>query len=256
MSKLVIKYLPFPGQKRFHESKARFRAVITGVGFGKTAAGVNELIKVAMSSPPGCKYVLVAPTYKMLKNATLPEFFKFCSQSIIKDFRRGDMIIELINGVTITCCAGDREDLIDRLRGMTIAGAYGDEISMCPEYMHNMLIARMRDDRGAMKIWYTTTPKGFDWLYRIFFEKKKKNGHSISDPEEYEIFGGSTMENPYTPDTYKQFLKDTYVGEFAQQELYGQFIGFSGLVFRDFNRDIHLIEATMIFEDSKVGITI
>jgi len=186
--------------------------------------------------------VIVAPTVPMLKNATLREFFKFCPRELIKDYNRTDRRITLITGAEVIGLSGDNERDIDRLRGMNIGGFYGDEIAICPEYMHDILIARLRDTRGPMKGWYTTTPKGFNWLHRLFSEKKNKAGEPFKNPDDYQLFGGSSMDNPFTDDEYKETLQSTYAGSFAKQEIYGEFVGFEGLVYPGFRRDVHIIK--------------
>jgi len=198
---------------------------------------------------------MVAPTYKMLTQVTLREFRKFCPHQLIREYNKSEQKITLINGVEILGVAGDREDTIDRIRGLNIGGGYGDEIALCPEYMHEILIERLRDPNGCMKIWYTTTPKGYNWLHRIFVEKKDKSGNPLRNPEDYEVFFGTTMDNPYTPEEYKATLLNTFIGVFAKQEIYGEFVGFEGLVYPEFRRDIHVIDtAGMKFEGIVAGV--
>jgi len=246
--RIKAEYRPHPKQRSFHKSKSKFRLLSTGVGFGKTAAGVTELLKQALKSKP-CIYVMVAPTYKMLTQVTIREFLKFCPRELIKDYNRGRQVITLINDVEILGIAGDREDTIDRIRGLSIGGGYGDEIALCPEYMHEILIARLRDANGCLRIWYTTTPKGFNWLHRIFVKKEDKKGNLYKNPEDYEIFTGSTMDNPHTPEEYKSTMLNTYVGVFKSQEIYGQFVGFESCVYQSFRRDLHVVDIGKMREE-------
>lgn len=231
-------YTPHQKQLAFHQSNARFRLICTGVGFGKSAAGVNELIKTALQYKS--LYAMIAPTIPMLKNSTLREFFKFCPHELIKDYNRTERKITFINDSEIIGLSGDNERDIDRLRGMNLGGAYGDEIAICPEYMHNILVARLRDVKGPQKIWYTTTPKGFTWLYRIFVEKKNSAGELFKTPTDYEIFGGTSYDNPYTDPEYKRVMTETYAGSFSKQEIYGEFVGYEGLVYPEFSRNEHI----------------
>lgn len=241
-NEIDINYSPHPKQWRFHLSKAKFRLICSGVGFGKTVSGVNELLKLALQSPGGCMFAMVTPTYRMLKTSTLREFFKFCPKELIKKYNRSDQTITLINNVEIVCVTGDDERSVDRIRGMTLAGAYGDEIALCPEYIHDILVARLRDSRGPLRVWYTTTPKGFTWIHRVFIEKKKKNGEMIGNSEDYELFGGTTWDNPYTLHEYKNAMVNIYSGTFAKQELEGQFVGYEGLVYPSFSREKHIVK--------------
>lgn len=251
MTEIEIDYVPHEKQLPFHESRAKYRLLCTGAGFGKTAAGVVELIMECMRSKSGTWWAMAAPTYRMLTTATVREFMKFCPREIIKNYNRSEQIITLINDVSIVGVAGDREDTIDRVRGLTLGGAYGDEIARSSEYMHEMLVARVRDPGGSLRIWYTTTPKGRTWLKRLFEDKKTKDDSPIKDPENYEIFKGSTLDNPHTPKEYKDSLLNTYVGVFRQQEIFGEFVGFEGLVYPNFSRSVHVVDAGGMERDGK-----
>lgn len=237
-----LKYRPHDRQKLFHASTAKFLLFCTGVGGGKTRAGAMQLIKEALKSGAGAEFAVVAPTYRMLTQVVMEALKECIPREMIRDYNKTEQILYLINGVRILGVAGDREDTIDRMRGLNLAGAWGDEISQCPERLHQILVARLRDARGSMRIIYTTTPKGFNWLYRIFAEKKTEDGKPLPNLENYEIVTGSTYDNPYTPQEYKSDLEGYYVGVFKKQELYGEFVGYEGLVYPEFSRNIHVID--------------
>lgn len=244
MSKIEINYIPHPKQKIFHESKALYRLLCTGAGFGKTSAGVNELIRgMVKESTAGCVWAMAAPTHKMIKRVIIPEFYKWCPQSIIKSYNKNEQEIVLLNEVKVIGVAGDNRSQIDKARGLTLGGIYGDEIALDRTgYLHEILIERLRDIRGPLKLFYTTTPKGIDWTYRIWMDKLRKDGAKLKNPEEYEIFGGTTRDNPYTPEQYKQNLESNYTGNFAKQELEGKYVKFEGLVYQDFDQNVHIVK--------------
>src|ERR1700677_1841559 len=64
---------PFPWQKEFHGSTARFKGFSGPVGSGKSQALCFEAIKLAYDNP-GCAGLIGAPTYPMLRDATLTSF--------------------------------------------------------------------------------------------------------------------------------------------------------------------------------------
>jgi len=241
---IEIDYRPHKKQKPFHNSKAKFRAMITGIGFGKSAAGVNEVIKDAIMHP-GTLNLIFAPTFPMLRNTTMREFFKFCPHEIIKDHKKTEHIVQLFNGSEIIYLSGDNDRDIDRMRGLTLGSAYGDEIALAPRYIWDIIVGRLRDPNGSRRAWVTTTPKGRTWLHSLFIEKI-----DITNPEDYEVFTGTSHDNPYTPEDYKQVLVDTYKGIFAKQEIYGQFVGFKGCVYSSFVRSLHVKKcANMDFKE-------
>lgn len=238
---IEIPYRPFPAQAKFHDSVARFRAIISGVGFGKSAAGVNEMI-MDITEHSDTLSLIFAPTYPMLINTTMREFWKFCPQEIVADHNRGRHMIEFKNGAKIVYLSGDNERDIDRLRGLTLGSAYGDEISLCPYYMWEVIMARIRDPAGSGRVWVTTTPKGYTWLFSLFHENTNpRTGDPLPNPQDFAIFGGRMRDNPHTTEEYKQQLENLYVGVFRKQELYGEFVGFEGLVYPEFSPSVHVI---------------
>ena len=127
--------MPYEKQMEFHRSKAKYRLFSGGVGSGKTVAGTNELIKECMTAQAGAWYAMAAPTYKMLTNVTIREFLKWCPRGLIQKYNKSEQIITLINDVSVIGIAGDREDTIDRARGLSLAGVYGtksrDRLNIC-----------------------------------------------------------------------------------------------------------------------------
>ena len=89
---LEIPYAPHKRQRPFHSSNAKFRAFITGVGCGKSAAGANEIIKMSLEYHKSI-FIIMAPTFRMLKHSALVEFFKWCPKHFIKWNKRGDRSI-------------------------------------------------------------------------------------------------------------------------------------------------------------------
>ena len=71
--KLGIKYRQLPSQRRFHRSKAKFKAYVGGYGSGKTYAGCHEALRLSFINA-GLTGMIIAPTYRMMEDATLPTF--------------------------------------------------------------------------------------------------------------------------------------------------------------------------------------
>ena len=66
-----------PAQKAFLRSDALFRAFCGGIGSGKTWAGAYDLIRRAK---PGRLYLILAPTYSMLSDATFRSFLTLAEE--------------------------------------------------------------------------------------------------------------------------------------------------------------------------------
>ena len=64
-----------PTQERFHTSPSRFRAMICGLGAGKTFSGCLEAVRMALEYPKSSG-VIVASTYSNLKDFVVPMITK------------------------------------------------------------------------------------------------------------------------------------------------------------------------------------
>ena len=244
-------YVPTPKQLEFHNSTAKFKALITGVGFGKTAAGANELLKTALEYPKST-HLILSPTSKMMNFATLKEFWKWTPREIIASHHKSNNIITLKNGVEILYLTADNERHIDRLRGIEIGSAWADEIRLQPSYIWDVLLTRLRDKHGPLKIFPTTTPFGYNWLYYYFVKKQNPRTKTpLPNPDDYEYVGGSSLDNPYTPESFKQNLLNQLTGKFGRQEVYGEFTAFEGQVYDNFKHDVHIIKDIPNIDDFK-----
>lgn len=257
--KIYNGYEPTPKQLAFHNSNAKFKGLITGVGFGKTAAGSNESLKTAVEYP-NSMHLILAPTSKIMQNATLKEFFKWCPKEIIRLHLKSKQQIYLKGSTEpIIYLTADNERHIDRLRGMEIGSAWADEVRLMPSYIWDVLLTRLRSQNGPLKMFATTTSKGYNWLYYYFLKKQDpKTKERLENPEDYELFGGSTFDNPYTPQEWKDNLKAQLHGRYAKQELYGGFVAFEGQVYDNLDHNIHIVDHKKIkdkeFKEFIVGI--
>ena len=66
----TIEYAPLPSQARFHRSRARFKGFSGSIGSGKSQALCQEAIRLSYLNP-GRTGLIGAPTYPMLRDATL-----------------------------------------------------------------------------------------------------------------------------------------------------------------------------------------
>ena len=102
-----------PPQREFWGSPAKFRLFVGGIGSGKTRAGALEVLR----QPGGSTGMVLAPTYPMLRDATLRTFLELAQRGgVLEDFRKAEMAATLMNGTTVLFRSADNPD---RLRGPT-----------------------------------------------------------------------------------------------------------------------------------------
>src|SRR5882757_7179823 len=69
-----IEYSALPSQREFHRSKARMKGFSGPIGSGKSQALCQEAIRMSYLNP-GRTGLIGAPTYPMLRDATLQTMF-------------------------------------------------------------------------------------------------------------------------------------------------------------------------------------
>lgn len=211
----------YPAQYEFVGCADRFTAFVGGIGSGKSHAGAVKAL--GQMSNPGLGMV-VAPTYAMLRDATVRTFLELAGL-VVKKFHSGEMRIELRNGAEALFRSADNPE---RLRGPNLSWAWIDEAALCRPGTWEIIIGRLREAGRAGTCWVTTTPKGRNWLY-------DRRG-------EMTLFKASTADNPYLDTGFVKSLQDAYTGQFARQELEGEFVTFDGLVYEEFDRELHVID--------------
>jgi PBSX family phage terminase large subunit len=207
-------------QDDFQLNKTRFRAFISGIGGGKTFVGCFEALQTALEFP-GSLGVIVAPTYRMLSDTTRRTFFELCPPQLVKEWRKADNELVLINGSTILFRSADDPE---KLRGANLSWFYLDEAAILPtDLTWKIMIGRLRlpPERG----WLTTTPKGYNWVYDEFIKNP-------DDKHWYISF--STARNPFLSKDFIDSIREDYAGTFLRQEFYGEFTSFEGLVYPNF----------------------
>ncbi|HYZ86340.1 MAG TPA: hypothetical protein VE621_18145, partial [Bryobacteraceae bacterium] len=161
----VIRYSPLPSQKRFHLSTARFKGYSGSVGSGKSAALCQEAIRLSYLNP-GRTGLLGAPTYPMLRDATLAALIEILETNKLPyDLNRSEFVLRFKDtGSRILLRSLDE---YERLRGTNRAWFGVDELSYTAEEAWTRLEARLRDPLAkrlcGFGVW---TPKGRDWLWR------------------------------------------------------------------------------------------
>ena len=238
-----------PTQRAFHQSPARFRAMIAGVGAGKTFMGCLETVMTALWYP-GSSGTVVASTYRSLKDFVLPMIQKDLWEALGQpggwdelcvSFNKQDLIANLANGSTIYFRSCDQEE---SLAGPNLGFYYIDEAARVKVAAWRIMVARLRlpPERG----WITTTPKGRNWVWDEFVRQPRDN---------YAVFTGASMENPHLSPEYIESLKESYgEGSYLEQQVHAKFVAWEGLVYPNVSMDRHHLDAPAEARDYKYAL--
>jgi PBSX family phage terminase large subunit len=217
-----------PKQKLFIASKAKYPAFIGGVGSGKTYSGC---LRALLRLNAGMDGMVIAPTYPMMRDVVQRTFLEWADRlEIGYNFSKSEEKVEISGAVVLFRSA----DQPDRLRGPNLNWAYLDEAALMSERTWKVVLGRLRI--GEPSAWVTTTPAGMNWVWKNWVER--------ADPA-YELIRATSPENTFLPSGYVEDMRANYTGEFAKQEIEGDFVAFEGLVYSEFDRGVHVAERTI-----------
>ena len=250
---LSFEMLPF--QKECDDAikrGCRFVMWSGGVRSGKTFPCARAFWDKVIKKENGTFWIVV-PTFKQMKGsqemfehgATVdgkfiptvpPEFYKW----FIVNHNRVEKTYKGRNGSTIEYKTGER---IDDFRALPVDGIWIDEGSQLSAEGFKILRGRVIDKKGF--IYNSTTPRGTaNWTNLEWYQKMLKGDKN------YFVAFGSTLDNKFLPQSERDEIAKEYEGKWADQELFGKFVDFAGLIYDCFNpaRDFYSLLPTSSYQ--------
>jgi len=228
--RIEIDYVPLPSQSKFHASAARFKGFSGPIGSGKSQALCQEAIRLSYLNP-GRLGLIGAPTYPMLRDATLTSFLEILNGNRIRhELNKSELALVMKDtGSRIYFRAVDD---FERLRGTNLAWFGLDELTYTAEEAWLRLEGRLRDPQASRLCGFAVwTPKGFDWVYKRFV-RNVVAGYDVVVAEPYE--NSHVLEK--VPDFYER-LRRSYDPRFFEQEALGGYLNVqAGVVYPGFQR--------------------
>ncbi len=112
-----------------------------------------------------------------------------------------------------------------KIRGVTLSGAYLDELTLIPEDFFTMLLSRLSEPNA--KLFATTNPD-----HPSHYVKKKY----LDRKDELDLFVMRFLldDNTFLPEEYVRGLKKEYTGVFYDRFILGKWVAAEGVIYRDF----------------------
>ena len=208
-------------------------AFVGGIGSGKTVSGCARGLAASFGNIGETRVrtpnlgIITAPTYTMLQDITVRTFLDIAG-GLVKDYNKNEHRALMRNGSEVLFRSTEHPD---RLRGPSVTWWYGDEAALYQPKVWPIMIGRTRQYGQHGWAWLGTTPKGRDYIWQRFVQAQRKN---------YRLIRARTWDNPFNHPDYVAGLLEEYSGDFARQELEGEFVAFEGLIYPEFSRDTHI----------------
>ena len=120
-----------------------------------------------------------------------------------------------------------------KIRGMTLAGAYCDEVSLFNEEFFAMLLSRL-SVKGAKLIATTNPDNPSHWLKKKYSDRRGELDMLV---ENFTI-----EDNIFLDSEYVESLKKEYTGVFYDRFILGKWVAAEGLVYPMFDENYHVTD--------------
>jgi PBSX family phage terminase large subunit len=202
----------------------RFKVINCGRRFGKTTLSINIIAKAIAEGKSRIAYI--SPTYQQSRDICWKMLKKVFIGADFNESRLevgiGNQAIQLRGWENIETLRGQKFDLL-----------IIDEVAMMRNFwVHWLEVIRPTLTDTIGKAIFVSTPKGFNHFYDLY--------NLENTDQDYKSFHYTSYDNPNLPvEELDKAKKELPEDRFAQEYL-GDFRKTQGLVYKEFNREIHV----------------
>lgn len=203
---------------------AAFRrlALIAGRRGGKTRIGALSAVEEA--AVPGTVGWICAPSFPELEDYAMPAFFQQIPQAWLEhpnaDWSEATRTLTLPNLSIVQFRSLDDPE---RGRGQGLDWLWIDEAAKLAKKAWDVIRPSLTDRRG--QVWFTTTPKGEDWVYEELWQRAEQNRPG------YWACRFKSLDNPKITAEEIAEERDTMLPEMFRQEYEASFETFTGAIY-------------------------
>lgn len=232
---------PLVGKQRESVRLATARGNIWegAVRSSKTVSSIMRWMRFVREGPAG-PLLAVGKTERTLKRNIIDPIEEMVGKKRSR-YRAGVGEWELFGRLIYTAGAHN-EGAVDKIKGMTLAGGYGDEITTWPESFFRMFTTRLSVP-GAQ--WFgTTNPDSKNhWLNKDYLTRARlhltRDGRLLesSGPDVLNLhrFSFQLEDNPNLPAEYVEEIKKENAGLFYRRNVLGEWVLAEGAVYEMFD---------------------
>ncbi|MET0492906.1 MAG: PBSX family phage terminase large subunit [Actinoplanes sp.] len=221
-------------ERSIAHATARINLWTGSIRSGKTIASLLRWLMYVADAPRGGQLVVTGKTYDTVARNVFGPLMDPAitgkAASLIKYTRGAGQATILGRPIEVITANDARAE--GRLRGMTCAGAYGDELSLLPEAFFDQLLGRMSVP-GAQLFGTSNPDNPTHWLRQRFIlraaELRLRHWHFTLD------------DNPALDPAYVAAIKREYVGLWYKRFILGEWVLAAGAIFDMFDEDKHVV---------------
>lgn len=216
------------------EARAFFNVWEGSVRSGKTIASLLRWLDFVANRPEGGELIMFGRTRDSLARnvfgpLTDPTIFGSLANDIT--YTNGAPTASVL-GRTVHCLGANDAQAEPKVRGLTCAGAYGDELTTLPKAFVDQVTARCSID--GSKIFGTTNPDNpAHWMRKEYIlrprEQRLRSWHFVMD------------DNPGLSEDYKARQRSAHRGLFYKRNVLGLWVQAEGAIYDMWDEDRHVV---------------
>lgn len=215
----------------------RFIVVNCGRRAGKTTLVAWKILDFATKNDKTTSWY-IAPTYRQAKNILWEMLMEIIPTGIISKKNETELKITLSNGSQIHVKGANEPD---SLRGVRIDFCVFDECAFIDHWETVWKIIRPTLIDSRANCMFISTPNGFNHFKNLaqneFDDGKIMFGEHLHSYHHY-----TSWDNPYIPSSELEENKAQMDDDAYFQEIMGEFRKMSGLIYKGFDRNIHMVD--------------
>lgn len=215
-------------QSKVWKDDHRYKVINCGRRAGKSFLSSLKMLHYATENQKKIVWYL-APTYRQAKTIMWQMLNEVVPEQIIKKKNETELKIELVNGSDISLKGADNPD---SLRGVRIDLAIFDEVAFFDRWDDAWKVIRPTLADSKAHCWFISTPNGFNHFKTL----------AETDHEDWNYFHFTSYDNPHIPKEEIDQAKEEMDEDSFAQEWLGEFRKMSGLIYKEFDRDLHMVD--------------
>jgi len=215
-------------RRSLHEATARINIWHGAVRSGKTVASEVAWLRRLRSGPPGDALMVGKTERTLLRNVLIPLERMVGSRRMHVTIGSGTA---RILGRNVWLVGANDERAEQKIRGLTLAAAYGDEVSTWAESFFTMLLSRL--SLAGAAFFGTTNPDApLHWLKARYLDR---------DDLDLRAWHFRLEDNPFLDTAYVEAIRREYVGLWHARFIEGRWVQAEGAVWDGFDPGRHVV---------------
>lgn len=215
-------------QTRVWDDPSRYIVINCGRRAGKSFLVAPRMLQFAIENPKSIIWY-VAPNYKQAKQIMWSMLREVVPLHAIDKKNETELTIVLKNGSQIMLKGAEDPD---SLRGVRIDFCVFDECAFIDKWEEVWKVIRPTLVDSKANTWFISTPNGFNHF---------KDMSERTDPD-WSYHHYTSYDNPFIDGDELDKARLEMDDDSFQQEFMGEFRKMAGLIYKTFNRDVHMVD--------------